>query len=373
MRVLSIVLLAALSVTGLYAQKVADFSKVDPNRPPTDGFFFYLPRTAVDIEFTITETRYTKGELADFAAQYFQSKPEIAKNRSAYGIQNISVIPYAVPDPSQQYRYSAATAAGVSIQTVAGGIIKSINAPIDIKAGADLPTGAVSRFTRSDDEGDREVPFFSLGVRADTVIAREITADSTIIERRVINRRTVSNTPEEMAKESVQKLDEIRKIRYALISGPEDVMLDGQGLATSLKELEKTEQELLALFFGRSKKITQTYRITYIPSESPDTLFFLSPETGVNMTSGIPVRVSLRPFGGESVAPEIPVAQSGVIPYRTAKKMVFSIQWNGAKYFETELNLPQYGQIHAVPLKKLDALRVIYNEQTGAIESVGPR
>lgn len=371
-------LLAAFSVTGTYAQKTADFSKVDPNGVPTDAFYFYLPRTAVDLEFTVTENRYTKGELAAYTAQYFQSKPENDKNRSSYGIQHISVLPYAVPDPTQQYRYSAATAAEVSIQTVAGGIIKSINAPIDAKnAGAQTPKGAVSRFTRSDDETENRVPFFSLGVRSDTVIAREITPDSTIIERRVINRRTVSNTPEEMAKESVQKLDEIRKIRYALISGPEDVMLDGQGLATSLKELERTEQALLELFFGRSKKITQTYRITYIPTESADTLFFLSVDNGVSMVPGpgaLPVRVMLRPLAGRETATPAPaVAQSGVIPYRSAQKMVFSIQWNGAKYFETELDLPQYGQVHAVPLKKLSTLQIIYNEQTGAIERIGPK
>lgn len=373
----SFILVSALSVTGLQAQKLADFSKVAPGQTPTDGFFFYLPRTAVDIEFTIAETRYTKGELADYAAQYFQSAPTIYKNNSSYDIQHISVLPYAVPDPTQQYRYSAATAAEVSVQTVAGGIIKSLNAPVDTKAAADAPIGVVSRFSRADDDNDRQVPFFSLGVRSDTVIAREITPDSTIIERRVINRRTVSNTPEEMAKESIQKLDEIRKIRYALISGPEDVVLDGQGLATSLRELEKTEQDLLALFFGRSKKITQTYRVTYIPSESRDTLFFMSVDNGINLNAGnnaVPVRVSLRPFENrETAAPAVEIAQSGVIPYRTPQRMVFSIQWNGAKYFETELNLPQYGQLHAVPVKKLAGLRVVYNEQTGAIESVGPR
>lgn len=162
----------------------------------------------------------------------------------------------------------------------------------------------------------------------------------------------VSNTPQEMARESIQKLDDIRKVRYTLISGPEDINLDGKGLETSLKELEKTEQELLALFFGRSKKITQTYRITYIPSESPDTLFYLSSENGVSMSpnsSYPPVRVSVKPFKGKA-APQVAgnVAQSGVIPYRSAEKMVLSVQWNGSKYFETEIMLPQYGQVHTV-------------------------
>ena len=252
---------------GLQAQRAADFSKISPGQPVQDGFYFYLPRTAAEIEFTVVETRYKKGELADYAGQYFQSRPEIAKNSSQFSIENVSVKPYPVADPSQQYRYSAETASQANIQTVCGGIIKSINAPVDVKSEANR-NGAVSSFSRNDDSNDARVPFFSLGTRSDTVINREVRADSTVIERRVVNRRTVSNTPEEMARESVQKLDDIRKIRYTLISGPEDINLDGKGLETSLKELEKTEQELLSLFFGRSKKITQTYRITYIPTEN---------------------------------------------------------------------------------------------------------
>ena len=371
----SILLFTALTATGLQAQKLADFSRVEPGQPTGDGFFFYLPRTAAEIEFTITENRFSKGELAAFAQYYFQSNPE-SRNRSEFGIGNISVTPLPVPDPAQKYRYSAKIAERVSIQTV-GGIIKSINAPADVAGSSDAQAGAVSRFSRNDDSNDFQVPFFSLGVKSDTVINREIRADSTIVERRVINRRTVSNTPEEMAKESVQKLDEIRKIRYTLISGPEDVMMDGQSLATSLKELEKTEQELLSLFFGRSKKVKQTYRITYIPGESRDTLFYLHPENGVSMQpspGALPVRVSLKPFAGAALAggPSADASKGGVIPYRTPEKMVFSIQWNGAKYFETELLLPQYGQTHAVPVKKLGSLRVLYDTKSGAIESLGP-
>lgn len=359
---------------GAQAQKVADFSRVEPGQTVNDGFYFYLPRTATQIEFTITETRYTKGELSAFAGQYFQSKPEISKDHSQFSIENVSVKPYAVPDPGQQYRYSAETASQVVIQTVYGGIIKSINAQVDVQTDKSGSAEAVARFSRSNDTGDMQVPFFSLGVRSDTIIKREVTADSTIIERREIKRRTVSNTPEEMAKESVQKLDDIRKVRYALISGPEDVMMDGKSLETSLKELDRTEQELLSLFFGRSKKVTQTYRITYIPNESTDTLFYLSPDNGVSMTpnaSYLPVRVNVKPYGGAPVVQE-PVATAGVIPYRSAEKMVLSVQWNGSKYFETELMLPQYGRVHAVPVKKLTALRVVYDEQTGAIENVGP-
>lgn len=373
----SIVLFGLLLISSAHAQKVLDFVKVDTGNV-SDGFFFYLPRTALEFEFTVTETRYIKGELSGFANQYFQSQPEIMKNRSEFYIENISMKSYPIPDPKQQYRYSPETASQVSIQTLNGGIIKSINSVVDFKPSMVNTTGITSTFNRNNETADKDVPFFSLGVKSDTIINREITADSTIIERRVINRRTVTNTPEEMAKESVQKLDDIRNVRYTLISGPEDVMLEGASLETSLRELEKTEQELLALFFGKTKKVTQTYRVTYIPGESPDTLFYLSPESGVSMSTGSAfpgVRIHVKPFSGinnSSSYESVSLAKSGIIPYRTPEKMVLSIQWNGAKYFETEIMLPQYGQVHAVPVKKLSTIRVLYDEQSGAIESVGP-
>lgn len=373
MRVIwNIVFFSVFSIS-LGAQKVADFAKVDSSKN-TDGFFFYLPRTAVEFEFTITETRYIKGELSDYANQYFQTKPDIMRNRSEYSIDNISMKHYPIPDPLQKYSYSAETASQVSIQTVAGGIIKSINANLDLKNNNTSQFGIVSTFNKNEEAKDASIPFFSLGVKSDTIFNREITADSTVIERRVINRRTVTNTPEEMAKESVQKLDDIRKVRFTLISGPEDVALEGTTLETSLRELEKTEQELLALFFGRTKRNTQTYRFTFIPGESPEVLFYLSPELGLSTLAGAghpSVKVTVNNFSGRGIKPE-PAITNGVIPYRSSEKMVLSIQWNGSKYFETELMLPQFGQLHTVPVKKLSALKVVYDEQSGAIESIGP-
>lgn len=373
----SLFLCTMLMTAGVQAQKLSDFAKVDTGYI-SDGFFFYLPRTAIEFEFTVTETRYTKGELSAFANQYFQSQPEITKNRSEYSIEHISMKPYSIPDPSQRYRYTAETASQVSIQTVTGGIIKSINAYIDVKPHSSNSSNAVSTFKNNNETPDKDVPFFSLGIKNDTIINREITPDSTVIERRVINRRTVTNTPEEMARESIQKLDDIRKVRYTLISGPEDVMLEGNSLEISLKELAKTEQELLSLFFGRTKKISKTYRVTYIPGESPETLFYLSPESGVSMSanSTFPnVKINVRPFTGldnRDIYSGISLAKGGIIPYRTPEKMVISIQWNGNKYFEAEMMIPQYGQVHAVPVKKLSTIRVIYDEQSGAIESIGP-
>ena len=269
-----LILLFSGGVTGLWAQKKADFSKMNKNEEVQDGFFFYLPRTALEIEFTISENRFTKGDLSDFTETYFQTKPQNRNNVSAFSIENITLKPMAIPDPSERYRYSASTALKASVNTLAGGIIKSLNTDWTEPASVEKAK-TLAGFHRSEDISDNRIPFFSLGTRSDTIINREITADSTIIERRIINRRTVSNTPEEMAKEAVKKIDDIRKTKFMLISGPEDVELDGAYLEMSLKELEKTEQDLLALFFGKNQKLQQTYRVNYIPGESPDTLFFL--------------------------------------------------------------------------------------------------
>lgn len=361
-----------MSMAGM-AQKTADFSKID-DKQPVDGFFFYLPRTAVEFEFTITENIFSKGELSGYAEQYFQTKPEISENRSVFSISNISIKPYAIPDPNQKYRYSAETAGKIHIQTLAGGIIKSINAEQNTNTESVSP-GIFSRFSGADEVSDAKIPFFSLGTRSDTILNREITADSTIIERRVINRRTISNTPEEMARESIKKLDDIRHVRYMLISGPEDIVMDGKSLEISLKELEKTEQDLLALFFGKTNKINRTYRFAYIPAESPDTLFYLSKEKGVNTgeSSGYaPVKISVNSFGNSVEIPNSAAEANGVIPYRVPAKMVISVVWNGSKYFETELYLPQYGKVVNVPMKNPGSLRVIYDEMSGSIKEIGP-
>lgn len=353
---------------------IAQINKVNTkNEDP--GFSFYLPRTTLEFEFTVTENRFTPGELSSFASQYFQTGAEHNKKRSSFTLENISVSQTGVIDPSQHYIISPKIIEKLSVQTVNGGIIKSINGSTDYQNSKNK-TGIISTFSRPDESYDNKIPFFSLGTRNDTIINREITPDSTIIERRIINRRTVSNTPEEMAKESVKKLDEIRKTRYMLISGPEDIVMDGKSLKISLAELEKTEQELLALFFGNTRKVKQTYRISHIPGESTDTLFYMSVENGVSMSElpgYMPVKISYKTIGYQPTTfIQNEKAKSNLIPYRVSPKMIVSIVWSNSKYFETELIIPQFGEVIQVPVNNLTNLKVIYDENTGIIESIGP-
>lgn len=353
-----------------YGQKYPDFSKIDSGLVVQDGFFFYLPRTAIEFEFTISETKYIKGELSSFAGEYFQSPVQITQNRSEFQIDGISSKTYPIPDPTQKYRYSLKLASLAHIQTYAGGVIKSINAPETVTSDNNIKSGNTATFKRQENTADSGVPFFSLGTKTDTIINREIMADSTIIERRIINRRTVTNTPAEMAKESVQKLDEIRKTRYMLISGPEDVVIDGTAMATSLKELDKAEQELLALFFGKTQKNTQTYRIVFIPGESTENLFFMGVESGIG-TSTSGVKVHLKSIDENTPTTPSYDAKTGIIPYRPGQKTRLSISWNGNVYYESELTLPQFGQLHYVSIKDASQLKVIYDDK-GGIESIGP-
>lgn len=359
---------------GLWAQRPSDFYRLTKEKTPENGFFFYLPRTALEIECTITENRFIPGELSAFTEMYFQTDAQSRNHSSLFSIDKIAVKPISIPDPSERYGFSAATAAKVSVITQKGGIIKSLNVARSVPTES-AEQNTLTGFQRSEEFSDNRIPFFSLGTKSDTVINREITADSTIIERRIINRRTVSNSPEEMAKESIKKIDDIRNMRYMLISGPEDVELDGHYLESSLRELEKTEQDLLALFFGRNQKIQQTYRVSYIPGESPDTLFFLSKQNGISMSQtpeSFPLYVSVKPFNANyQKKPSEDFAKGGIVPYRISEKMIFSVIWGSTQYLETELLIPQFGITKGVEVKKPESLRIIY-DAAGGIEFVGP-
>lgn len=367
-------LLLFFQTFGLWAQPRSDFYRLPLGTTPENGFFFYLPRTALEIECTITESRFIPGELSAFTEMYFQTDAQKRNHSSVFSIDKIAVKPISIPDPSERYGFSAATAAKVSVITQKGGIIKSLNGDNTLHTES-AEQNTMTGFQRNEEFSDNRIPFFSLGTKSDTVINREITADSTVIERRIINRRTVSNSPEEMAKEAVKKIDDIRNTRYMLISGPEDVELDGQYLESSLRELEKTEQDLLALFFGRNQKIQQTYRVNYIPGESPDTLFFLGKQNGISMSQtpeSFPLYVSVKPFNDNNQKKQSEdFSKGGVVPYRIPEKMIFSLIWGSTQCLETELLMPQFGVTKGVQVKKMEELRIIY-DAAGCIEFVGP-
>jgi hypothetical protein len=368
-------LLFLFQSVGLWSQRQSDFYRLPAEATPENGFFFCLPRTALEIECTISENRFIPGELSSFTERYFQTGAQNRNHASVFNLDKVAVKPISIPDPAERYGFSASTAAKLSVITQRGGIIKSLN--VDKPVSAEIvEQNTLTGFQRDEEFSDNRIPFFSLGTKSDTVINREITADSTIIERRIINRRTVSNSPEEMAKEAIKKIDDIRNTRYMLVSAPEDVELDGSYVEASLRELEKTEQDLLALFFGRNQKIQQTYRVNYIPGESPDTLFFLSKQNGINMTGtsqSQPVLVTLNPFNSKyQKKPAEDFSKGGIIPYRIPEKMVFSLIWGTNLYLETELLIPQFGITKGVQVKKPEELRIIY-DATGGIEFTGPR
>jgi hypothetical protein len=79
-----------------------------------------------------------------------------------------------------------------------------------------------------------------------------------------------SNAPqslEESARLAAERLFSIRKSRFELITGEAGENVFGAGLAAALAELNRLEEELLALFLGRQTDATITKRMEIAPSE----------------------------------------------------------------------------------------------------------
>ncbi len=71
----------------------------------------------------------------------------------------------------------------------------------------------------------------------------------------------IIQSPEEMASQAAERIFEIRKYRYDLLTGNTEEPISGDGLAALLEELNRTEAALIELFVGKRTTSYTTQRI----------------------------------------------------------------------------------------------------------------
>lgn len=113
---------------------------------------------------------------------------------------------------------------------------------------------------------------------------------------------SANKTLEESAREAAQRIFDIRKRRYELISGDYAETVFGEGLSTALERLDKMEAEYMELFYGKHTLSYETRRFHITPDVTNRVYVIcrwnenrgLLPDDDL---SGQPVLLELKPQG----------------------------------------------------------------------------
>ena len=220
-----------------YAQFTTTFAK---NASPgqQSGLYYSLPQTMLQLDFVIRETVCEKGPLSDYADDYFENEDFVNYKSTTYELLDVRMTPKATPDPNATFFVTVAAVRGSGkpyFDVLPNGIIKSVGAvgnkeeaPICVVENQEM-TSESSKLTRSEDPG-----FFPL--------------------------LTAGKSNSQLAKEVVDKIEEIRKAKFYLISGDVEMASNPETFNAMCAKLDEAERQYMSLFLGKrtTKEVVRT-------------------------------------------------------------------------------------------------------------------
>lgn len=274
--------LAAVSILSVAAQKSVTQLPVDSGYVFGSDYFIYaLPQTAFQIDVVVTQNREVKGIYSDYASKLLGLNNIVSQNRTTYELKSVSVTPVTLPDEDYVYavELSSAQIKNHFLNTIYEkqiAVAKEAACP-----SHDFVTTPIPDFFRyySDLAYTEKENNYTETQIVDGVV-RQVPASRV---------QKVTKTSEQKAQEAADMIDKIRKDRYALLAGEQEVAYQPEALNKMIEELNELEKNYLGLFAGFTVSDEVHYQVFVTPGQ-------------VNITPAF----SFTPAGGFSTATQTP-------------------------------------------------------------------
>ena len=245
----------------------------------TEGFEYFLPKTAVRMSVLVEKTTTKPGKLAEFSELYFQKKG-ITTQQDNYRIVGVSFTTTGVPDQDLRFFLPVDKKHSIlSIDCDPNGVLRAIN----------------TRAKRVEEPAPFTPSAKPAPLNPNDYMSQDILS--------------AGNLPK-MAQLVAQEIYDIRDSRSQLSRGEADFMpKDGEQLRIMYAQLNKQEAALMQLFQGTTTVDTTEYVVTLVPEKKAQRVmaFRFSKKFGLSTTddlSGEPYYVDIAE---ENVTAEPPV------------------------------------------------------------------
>ena len=382
------ILALILCSSGATAQVTAYHIQSNAVPPITQGVFYSLPRTVVNIEVVIDRIENYKGPYADYAQRYLGLKNVVTSNSVEYQISRINISTSPEPDPDQYYFIEAGTKlgkgekAGLLSLSEAGLILGTIPE----KADTNVKTVILEKGPEMPLISERDVfpeifryyADVSVFEKVDTII-RKISIDTMTMERQYLKKTIVEKSPEQKAREAADFIAKIKENRFNLITGFQEVNYNRETLEYMDTQLKEMEKEYMKLFTGISIHKTLKFHHKYIPlpnqinTEIP--IFKFSKTGGpvdLDAAGGKVVTIRLQRVGNTTqVASYLGNAgrdekESG-FSYRIPELARVIVKLGDNTTEETQCLINQLGVVTSLPV---DKWKVRFHKETGGIKAL---
>lgn len=260
------VLLAFAMVSSLQAQFTTTFAKnAAPNQ--NNGLFYSLPLTMLQLDFVILETENHEGPLSEYASSYIETTDIVDYSGKEFQMLGVEMKVTTCADPNATFFVAFGSGRGsakTNFNVMPNGVIRSVGVDRD----EEIAPGQVNVLESvgcSEESGF--IPLLANG-KSESMIAKEV----------------------------ADKLEQIRKAKFNLISGYYEIAFDPATFQRMYAELDAMEKEYMSLFVGKrtSKKVVKTVYVTPSKDFSTQTVAKFSEEEGLSVGTsgdGMPVTV----------------------------------------------------------------------------------
>lgn len=328
---------------------------VQPYQPglTADGITYFLPRTCLRFVVTATRTSHTPGAYAQYAERLLDISDAPRQAFDEWELENISVVPYGIPDPEQGYTIALAKNTAAPLVTLSpDGLLLAVNA--EVEQPAPLPMASVAN------------------IPTEHLDARDFLTTDVL--------RAASHAKK--AELTADEIYDVRESRDLLAKGQADFNpVDGKQLDLMLQRLDVQERALMTLFTGTVTRERHTFVVDYQPLavEEARPLFRFSRHHGLvdnDDLSGEPYFVTLRNL--TTPPPPVPVGKKAkkeqndlryCIPGRGEVTLSNSIQ----AVLKVTMPVAQFGHIEHLGGELFDkkfTTTVRLNPTTGNVEHI---
>ena len=296
---------------------------------------YYMPKTELVITIDYDVVTQTPGVFYQYAERYLGAEDIIRENNTNCQLRTVSIATESSADTYRAYKVTAQKGMNTQLVTLSedGRLVGYACSSLEA-----IGERREARGERREARGER----------------REARGEELMP---LLEEQFMAGSVAKMAEGAAKQIYRIRETRLNILAGDvEHVPADGKAMELVLNELEKQEQELVALFVGTTKVTRHTHTLLYTPAESVENevICRLSAHNGIvdkQDLSGEPLYLSLEAkkqtlLPGVYYDKNAPVLSQ--IYYNLPGEAKVVMQFKGKTVAESHFEVAQYGV--AVPL-----------------------
>lgn len=356
-KIVTKIALALLAVTCMMgqaeAQIVTTFARnVTPGQQ--NGLYYSLPQTMLKLDFVIEETKLEKSPLADYAQNYMGNADVVEYETTEYKLLDVKMSTVASPDPSALFFVTFGSARGggkALFDVMPNGIIRSVG--LGNAVGEETAVAPVK-------EDQPEAP-----------VAKAYSKDVTSLI-------TTGKSNGQLAKEVADKIEEIRKAKFYLISGDVEMASNPETFSMMYQKLEEMEDEYTQLLLGQRKSKTVVKTVYVIPNkETPvQTVARFSEYEGLTVgTAGSGETISVQTMSLNTTEAINAPSQSAIesmnyenkVFYRVPEQALVKVLRGNKPLAEERMTINQLGALLMAPLQNT---KLVFDTKTGQITNL---